>query len=105
MIFPIRDASHAIWIYNDSSSWLVSIGSDGGWCGHDDINIMKYNKQHSKPGNGCIPYSYQYNINTNCNNDSSDSITDNNNNSNNSINALCSSDTFDIKQFIVIQMI
>ena len=63
---------------------MISVGSDGGHGKNDDINIMKRDCQENEPGNGCVERSYEYN---------------------GIKNALCGSDTFDLKRFYVIQMI
>ena len=83
--FPIADPNHSLLVYNRSSTWLFSIGSDGGHGKNDDINIMKSNKQYCDPFNGCIPRSYNYD-NVNCS------------------NVLSDYDIFDIKHFIVFEM-
>ena len=83
MKFPIKDSDEAFYLYTEANEWLLSIGSDGGNGGLDDITIMKKDCQNKEPGNGCCQQTYEYN---------------------GIENALCGSDKFDIDKFFVIQM-
>lgn len=58
--FPISKSSEAFFMYPRNHHWLISIGSDGGKNGKDDITIMKQDCQYISPGNGCVQYTYQY---------------------------------------------
>ena len=79
--FPINNPNKPMRLYGRQGNWLLSVGSDGGQSGKDDINIMKQNCQHVAPGNGCIQQCYNYDGNE---------------------NALCGSTSFTVKQFLVI---
>ena len=83
MKFNIEKYNEGPYLYNEKSEWLISIGSDGGNGGLDDITIMKQDCQNKKPGNGCVQQSYNYGDNK---------------------NALCGSEHFDVKRFFVFQM-
>ena len=82
--FLVKDYNHAMFLYSSTNHWLLSVGSDGGKGGKDDITIMKKDCQNLNPGNGCQQSSYNYN---------------------GIKNALCGSDSFDVKQFLVITTI
>ena len=84
MSFPIKNKNEGLFLYPGDNHWLLSIGSDGGNNGLDDITIMKNDCQQRHPGNGCVQQSYHYN---------------------GIPNALCGDRRFDIKRFIVIQMV
>ena len=78
----IRDPSKAFGVMSANSEWLFSVGDGGRGC-NDDINMMKRNCQNCSPGNGCKQSSYNYD---------------------NFRNALCGSQRFTPRRFVVIQM-
>ena len=83
MKFNVVHIKESFYLYKERSDWLISVGSDGGKGGTDDITIMKGDCQDHHPGNGCCQQSYNYKGRR---------------------NALCGSNHFDIERFFVFQM-
>lgn len=83
MKFPILLDNEAAYLYPKDIGWLISIGSDGGKKGLDDITIMKSDCQTVHPGNGCCQQSFNYYGHQ---------------------NALCGQNWFKIQRFLVFTM-